>query len=172
MHQMKWFERTFRFDLPVGLFPGVLERLRGTPGRLEESLRGVPASVLLARREGGWSIQEHAGHLGDLEALWDRRLTDLLSRSAVLSEADLTNRATHEANHNESPIRGLLQTFRDRRAAFVARLDLVDEDEAALSAVHPRLRQPMRLIDLALFIAEHDDHHLAVMRGLLRAFAR
>ncbi len=30
----------------------------------------------------------------------------------------------------------------------------------------------MRLIDLALFIAEHDDHHLAVMRGLLRAFAR
>jgi hypothetical protein len=27
----------------------------------------------------------------------------------------------------------------------------------------------MRLIDIAYFVAEHDDHHLATVRALLRA---
>jgi hypothetical protein len=33
-------------------------------------------------------------------------------------------------------------------------------------ARHPRLGTPMRLIDLAYFVAEHDDHHLARLREL------
>lgn|GEM_PF-5393098 len=35
-------------------------------------------------------------------------------------------------------------------------------------ALHPRLGVPMRLIDLALFTVEHDDHHLAVISALRR----
>ena len=31
---------------------------------------------------------------------------------------------------------------------------------------HPRLGTPMRLIDLAFFVAEHDDHHLAQITHL------
>jgi hypothetical protein len=37
----------------------------------------------------------------------------------------------------------------------------------APSSLHPRLQQPMRLIDHALFVAEHDDHHLARITELL-----
>ncbi len=29
----------------------------------------------------------------------------------------------------------------------------------SISARHPRLMQPMRMIDLLYFVAEHDDHH-------------
>ena len=29
------------------------------------------------------------------------------------------------------------------------------------SRLHPRLKQPMRLVDHLYFVAEHDDHHLA-----------
>jgi hypothetical protein len=36
----------------------------------------------------------------------------------------------------------------------------------ARTAVHPRLRRSMRLIDLAEFIAGHDDYHLAVITEL------
>ena len=32
----------------------------------------------------------------------------------------------------------------------------------------PRLRTPMRLIDLGFFVAEHDDHHLARITELLK----
>ena len=29
------------------------------------------------------------------------------------------------------------------------------------TALDPRLKKPMRTMDLFLFVAEHDDHHLA-----------
>jgi len=35
-------------------------------------------------------------------------------------------------------------------------------------SVHPRLQQPMRLVDSLYFVAEHDDHHIAKISGLLR----
>jgi hypothetical protein len=31
----------------------------------------------------------------------------------------------------------------------------------AHSLLHPRLKEPMRLVDHLFFVAEHDDHHLA-----------
>jgi hypothetical protein len=34
----------------------------------------------------------------------------------------------------------------------------------------PRLNQMIRVIDLAFFIAEHDDHHLARINELRRLF--
>ncbi len=36
MQRTKWVERKFNFDFPVGLFPTILERLRGTSARLKE----------------------------------------------------------------------------------------------------------------------------------------
>ena len=40
-------------------------------------------------------------------------------------------------------------------------LQNINESDLEKSALHPRLGTPMRLIDLAFFVAEHDDHHLA-----------
>jgi hypothetical protein len=34
-------------------------------------------------------------------------------------------------------------------------------EEFNRSLLHPRLKQPMRLVDHLYFVAEHDDHHLA-----------
>jgi len=35
--------------------------------------------------------------------------------------------------------------------------------------VHPRLKQPMRLVDHLFFVAEHDDHHMARIWEMIRA---
>lgn len=161
----KWFERKFSFDYPVTLFPNVVERLRGAPIRVEELIVGLDDDRL-GRRDGNeWSLKEHIGHLADLEPLWDGRVDDLIGGDPI-RPADLENRKTHEAGHGGTAIAALLQTFRDVRAAFVARLDALDDDGPALSGTHPRLEQPMRMIDLATFVAEHDDHHLALMREM------
>jgi uncharacterized damage-inducible protein DinB len=46
-----WFERKFRFDFPVELYPNLRVRLPGTPARLEELTRGLaPAQLALADR--------------------------------------------------------------------------------------------------------------------------
>jgi uncharacterized damage-inducible protein DinB len=166
--RLPWFERHFTFDLPEELFPDVVERLRGTPARIEDKLRGL-SPALLTRRDGEtWSIQEHAGHLLDLDGLHDGRLDDFLAGAEVLRAADLANRQTHEAGYNQRPLAEILSAFRQRREAFVARLDGWDEGLISLTALHPRLKQPMRVIDMALFTAEHDDHHLAKMTMLIQ----
>jgi uncharacterized damage-inducible protein DinB len=164
--QQKWFERTWAFALPVSQFPNVVERLRGTGARLEERTRGLP-SALLVRRDGeAWSIQEQAGHLLDLEPLWLRRAEQLLAGEAALVAADLTNRKTREADHNARAPADILREFRAARGLLVRLLEGADEAAVVRSALHPRLGTPMRLIDLALFTAEHDDHHLAAITAL------
>ena len=158
---MEWFKRKFSFDLPVEMFPNVVERVRGTPARLEELTRGI-SPELLTRRDGDkWSIQEQAGHLLDLEELGMNRLDDFEAGRDPLTAADLANRKTHDANHNANTIENTLAAFRKERTEFVARLDSYDTAFAQRTALHPRLSEKIRVIDLALFIAEHDDHHLA-----------
>src|SRR5262245_52641974 len=118
-----WFERRFEFSFPAELFPNLCVRLRGTPARLEEMLRGRPHDLLIARREEKWSIQEQAGHLHDLESLWSARVDDFVEGKLDLSPADLQNRKTHEANHNARNIQELLSEFRSARTALAAKLE-------------------------------------------------
>jgi uncharacterized damage-inducible protein DinB len=166
-----WFERKFTFDLPLTLFPNVLERLRGSPARLEERIRSLPPAALTARFQNAWSIQENVGHLRDLEPLWIRRAEQVLAGQGELAVADLTNRGTDEANHNAAPLDNLLKEFRSLRLRFVSILDGADASALERTARHPRLGTPMRLIDIAFFTAEHDDHHLARITELLRLSA-
>jgi hypothetical protein len=158
---MRWFDRSFTFGLPAGAFPAVIERLRGTPARAAGLVAGVPAHVLTRRTNGKWSVQEHIAHLSDLGVLDDKRLQDFLAGASDLSPADLQNRATEQADHNRQPIAVVLERLRTGRMDLVRRMDALTEDEVGRTAIHPRLKQPMRLMDWAIFVAEHDDHHLA-----------
>jgi hypothetical protein len=162
-----WTERTFRFDLPIRQFPNVVERLRGTPARLRSRLGALHADVLTRRVGGKWSPQEHAGHLRDLGALDTARLDDFTAGRETLTAADMTNRETIEAHHNEHRIDEVLAGFERERGVLVRRLDQLDEAFVARTALHPRLKMPMRVVDWAFFVAEHDDHHLAVIASLL-----
>src|SRR6266566_6422719 len=159
-----WFQRRFELGLPPEVFPSIIERLRGTPARLEERLMGLASDILVSRRDDKWSIQENAGHLCDLESLWEGRFDDLLAGAPELRSADLQNRKTHEANHNARPLEEILIEFRKARMCIVGHLENVSEDQVkAGRALHPRLRQPMTAVDLFFFVAEHDDHHLATI---------
>lgn len=165
---MKWFDRPFAFDLPAWMYPNVVERLRGTPPRAADLVRGVPATVLTARDGDRWSIQENIGHLLDLEPLWAGRVDDILAGKGRLREADLTNTKTHEAGHNRASLDDVLDRLRQVRARLVHRLNELDAASIERAATHPRLETPMRLLDLVFFVAEHDDHHLAEISRLKR----
>jgi uncharacterized damage-inducible protein DinB len=156
-----WFERKFAFTFPAEQYPNLCIRLRGTPARLEEILRGIQREVLLHKPGDKWSAQEHAGHLLDLEPLWMARVDDFLKGGETLTVADLSNRKTHDANHNAKELRGILAEFRASRLRLLDRLDTSPQAVFTRSMLHPRLKQPMRLVDHLYFVAEHDDHHLA-----------
>jgi len=167
----EWIKRQFLFQLPLDMYANVVERVRGTPARLEDLARGLSTEVLTRRDGDKWSIQEHAGHLLDLEDLGFRRLDEFEAGHDTLAAADMENRKTHEANHNANTIEHILAQFRKERMEFVRRLDDYDAAFVEQRALHPRLQQKIRVIDLVFFIAEHDDHHLARISELKSLFA-
>ncbi|MFZ3343298.1 MAG: DinB family protein [Terriglobales bacterium] len=165
----KWYERKFEFSFPVELFPDLCVRLRGTPARLEEMVRACAAERTVRSAEGKWSAQEHAGHLVELEPLWMARVEDFVSGRNELSVADLSNRSTFDARYNEREIDQILAHFRAARLAMIDRLEGIDSGLFARTLLHPRLKVPMRLVDHLFFVAEHDDHHLAIIWEMIRA---
>lgn len=171
MQQVKWFERNFDFSGQQNIMPGILERLLGTPLRLEVKLSDIPQRFCPVRWEDSWSIQENIGHLTDLEPLWQGRLQDILAGATYLRSWDLSNQKTSLAGHNRQSVDELLAGFRAVRTQTLAQLEALAEKDVFKSALHPRLEQPMRTMDLFLFVAEHDDHHLARITQLHRLIA-
>jgi hypothetical protein len=167
--RIKWTERKFDFNFPTGIFPELIERLRGAPVRLEEHCSSLPTAVLTFQQDGRWSMQENAGHLLDLETLVQQRIEEYDSGSTLLHAADMSNRKTYEANHNELPIDSILRSFRQARTTTVATLENLSPEIFSRVAKHPRLSLDMRLVDMLFFQAEHDDYHLTRIAELRRA---
>ena len=168
----RWFDRRFELGLRADAAPELLARLSRTPERLAESVHGLAAEVLTRRpAPDKWSIQENAGHLFDLESLWEQRLEDYDAGAETLHPADLENRKTHDARHNERAITDILAQFSAARARILDRLAGMSARELSRTALHPRLRQPMSVVDLCYFVAEHDDHHLRTIEELKSASA-
>ncbi len=163
----RWFDRKFEFTFPTELYPDLCIRLRGTPARMQELLQDVPTALLARKPYGKWSIQEHAGHLLDLEDLWRTRAEQYTTGARELAATDLNNTQTDQANYNGRSISGILAGFRKARFDLVNRLAEFDPGVFGQTALHPRLKTPMRLVDHLYFVAEHDDHHLAQMWSML-----
>jgi hypothetical protein len=121
-----WFERKFEFTFPVELHPNLCARLRGTPARLEEIVRGSTRDALVRKPSEKWSAQEHAGHLLDLESLWMARVDDYVAGGAELTAADLRNRKTDEAHHNARVVEEILEAFREARGRLVKKVETMD----------------------------------------------
>jgi len=164
---MAWFDRKFDFQNISTTFPIIMERLAGTPVRLEAKIKSISAPNLTHKIADSWSIQEQVGHLLDLEPLWLGRVQDFESGQPILREADLSNQKTHQARHNQKQIEEIFMDFKTHRSKLVVALRSLEERAASLVSKHPRLGTPMRLMDLAYFVAEHDDHHLVSMNNIM-----
>src|SRR6187401_671269 len=112
MEHTRWTERKFNFDYPVTHFPFFLERLKGSMPRLAELVEGLDDTTLSRKSGTAWSLKEHIGHLTDLEDLHEHRIDDYLQEAGTLVAADMSNRKTEEAHHNEKDIDELLHSFR------------------------------------------------------------
>ncbi|MCC7302742.1 MAG: DinB family protein [Bacteroidia bacterium] len=166
---LKWENRRFSFDLPPEMHPVVLERIRGTSARIQEMVQNKPHELLEYKPLGEWSIKEHIGHLTDLEELHEGRIDDFLEGVKTLRAADMENNKTNAANHNKKSIEELLSDFRFQRNIFIERLYSIEPNFWGQASLHPRLGKPMRVIDMVVFVAEHDDYHLALIREILRS---
>lgn len=161
MKQVKWFDRKFDFSFQQNIFPSIVERLEATPILLKSKVSSISRKHLISHENGKWSIQENIGHLIDLEPIWQGRLKDILNCDAEMRSIDLENKKTYLALHNDNSINDLLEEFNDIRNITIGKLKNLTEVDVYKQALHPRLKTPMRIMDLFLFVAEHDAHHLS-----------
>lgn len=166
MNTPKWFGRKFDFSFGPDEYAAIYERLQQAPNALAHLLHHIPEHLLTHQPDGKWSVKEHTGHLSLLEPLWRARIHDILEKRPVLTVVDLDNKATSEAGFNKDAITALLERFLEERRATLSLLDSINVRGESQTSMHPRLQQPMRIVDIAYFTAEHDDHHIAVIREL------
>lgn len=167
MNRELWFKKQFKFELDNKDLHLLLERLNDTPFRLKQLVENIPENILIEKPNGKWSIKENIGHLTDLEELHDQRINDFIDGRRILRASDLQNKKTHQANHNSKNMQDLLNEFSEVRKKFIKRIESLDSETMEKIALHPRLNQPMRVIDLAQFVAEHDDHHIQTINELI-----
>jgi uncharacterized damage-inducible protein DinB len=159
--QAAWTERMFEFNFPVGMFPVIIERLRGAPIRLTAMLRNVSAETLNQKSGDKWSIIDQVNHLCNCEEIWLGRVEDILTRKEIF------DRRTLKTDLQSEDIEALLTNFSEARNKLINLVKNMDEQTVSLSINHPRLQKPIRLLDSLFSTAEHDDHHLAKIRELV-----
>jgi uncharacterized damage-inducible protein DinB len=168
MSALKWFERKFDFSFDVKEYTAIYQRLQQAPEQLERLLQNKVEDPMLGHQPAGkWSVKEHTGHLSVLEPLWRTRIYDILEKKPILTPTDLNNSATSDAGFNKLSITALLQRFAEERRQTLLLLDSIDINNHSNTSLHPRMQQSMRIIDIAYFTAEHDDHHMAVIREII-----
>jgi len=167
MKRTPWVDRKFSNIEDNALLPSIIERLDGTFVRISDKISRTNPELQTVKKNGKWSIREHIGHLGDLEPLWLRRVDDFVNGLSEMRAADMTNKKTHKANHNAVDAKVLLQRFHEQRMEFVWTVRSLSDEQLLLHSLHPRLKISMRIVDLAYFVAEHDDHHLADIREII-----
>jgi uncharacterized damage-inducible protein DinB len=163
MKRQKWTDHIFNLGIDPGWTANVLTRVRDTEIRLKYYCKNLEDSQLSFKPEGAWSIKEHIGHLIDLEKLHHHRIKQFAALKTELSAADMSNAKTEAGDHNSRTLDALLTDFSKTRTDFIT--DFISLPDASLnhSALHPRLKIPMKPVDLLFFVAEHDDHHLATI---------
>jgi len=164
----KWFERKFDFSFDVEQYSTIYQRLQQAPDTLKTMLQNIPEPLLTHQPDGKWSVKEHVGHLALLEPLWRTRIHDILEKKPTLTPTDLDNKKTSEGGFNYFTIAELLLHFTDERTETLTLLDSINVKEQHGTSLHPRMQQPMRIIDILYFTVEHDEHHMRVISEIIK----
>lgn len=161
---MRWSERKLPFGKGLDEWPYLLERLRGMPARSAQLLKCVPVEGLVLQREGRWSAMGHLAHMLFLDQRFHGRIDDFERREPALCRISLHDQDEGIRLAGFRQPGDLLEELRIRRLSLVRRLADMNEATLRHRAAHPCMGVALSPVDLAVWITEHDDHHLLSVR--------
>ena len=164
---VRWFDRQFDSNTGSEYFDEFLQRLEHFPSVLNRLLKSCPIEAATRKMGDKWSVNENIGHLMLLEDLWRIRFRDIKEGKTDKSPADLNNTATDESSFNNVLVEELIKNLVSERHKTIAMLQKLSEEDLLKTSMHPRLHQPMNIIDLMHFVAEHDLHHLYAIQSMI-----
>lgn len=138
----------------------LIARMQSTPQRLRAAVRRMQGDALTASRDGGWSVREIIEHVRASDAIIAPRVYQLLVRDRPpltgfdeRAWAALTARA-------EVPLDAQLAAFAITRAELCGVLRTLSPADWERAGVHEE-RGEIAIIDIARWIAGHEDEHVA-----------
>ena len=165
MKSTPWFERKFQFGLAPGMLPFFMERLSFTSMRMEQKVRNISDSILSTQLDGKWSVKQNIGHLAEVDEIAMKRIHEMLSGVPQLSPAVFEPKR----DYNGQSIGEVIDYFKKNREDNIALYNSLTEMDLQKKSLHPRLKVMMNPVDLAMFDAEHDDHHLVKINEILHS---
>lgn len=163
MKSAPWFSRQFRFDQTPEMLPFFLERLSFTALRMQHKVRNISDEKLSEQPNGKWSVKQHIGHLAEVDEITMKRIHEMISGSPQLSPAVFEPKL----DYNTMLIHEVIDQFKTNREKNIALYNSLSETDLQRRSLHPRLKVEMNPVDLAMFDAEHDDHHLVKINEIL-----
>jgi len=161
-----WVNHKFNLGFDIGWTQNIMSRIKDTGIRIQHHTLGLTNERLSYKEGDKWSIKEHIGHLIDLEELWSNRFLQFQIFVPELVHADMSNQLTDQANHNDKSIQTLSEEFNNERQKLINTFHSLSDEALNHQALHPRIKELMRPVDLLFFIAEHDDHHITSISSL------
>ncbi|MDR0265124.1 MAG: DinB family protein [Sphingobacterium sp.] len=164
---VRWFDRQFDSNTGSEYFDEFLQRLEHFPSVLNIVLKSCPIEASTRKMGDKWSVNENIGHLMLLEDLWRIRFKDIKEGKPDMSPADLNNTATDQSSFNNMLVEELIKDLVSEREKTIVMLQKLSEEDLLKTSMHPRLQQPMNIIDLMHFVAAHDLHHLHTIQSII-----
>ena len=152
-----------------GMLEDSIALLERTPRVLHELLAGLPESWLTARdTPGGWAARDVVGHLISAE------IDDWVPRAEIIINDGMArafppfDRFAHEQRDQAMSLHQLLDQFAELRAASIARMrELIEDDEMlGLHGRHPDLGE-VTMGELIATWTVHDLDHIAQIYAAL-----
>ncbi len=138
----------------------IIAMLRGDTAALRDALGGAPEETLRRRpAPGEWCMAEIAGHMVDIAALFNRRLTAALDPAADVpaERSPLPWRLLEGQGYDAMPRADLLRLFGDEIARALTMIDGLGETDWRRNV--DMVGGKTRLIDMASWLANHNASH-------------
>lgn len=145
-----------------------LRTLRKGPPIFAALLAHVSQEQALTLRDGpdGWCILEIMGHMRDVETLFTERARTLLEQPEPVFAVRSNEEIAGPEGYLGLDLHTTLAEFTARRAAFIALLEELTDEQWLLSGVHP-IQGPATMLDVVINTGLHDvDHQEQIVRCL------
>lgn len=141
--------------------------LRETPIILADLVKKLDKTLLVAKPEEKWSIQEHAGHLLTIESLWIARFDDFVLGKPFLRPWNGTNADTDAGQFNLQAISQILDDFASIRNAHMNLLEKYLPKQDEMTCHHQGKGIDLTLRAHLEMMLKHDQDHLEIIRKRL-----
>jgi len=140
---------------------GVLSRLASAPARFASALSRLEDADSVERMQPDeWSPAEVLAHVRASQDILEPRIFFVLVRDNPMLLAYDDGRWAQVARYSSLPITESLDTMRLRRKELVRALRSISAADWERTGTH-EARGVMSVLDLARYVADHDDEHIA-----------